>query len=200
MKNILAENMRRFRTKNLNEQKDMLSDEPDNTPTKTVDKPASPAAPDRKTVDLPAPPNPITELTDIKNGDKFNLFKDASGVTPLYTGTIVDVMELKNINDGRVLFDINIQGIGTKTIGWSGSLSGKQKRNPNANQFLLFKNNNDAHAWYNGEGQRGFIDTISQGVTGTPVIKGATFVYNDKLGKLLKSYHGQASYDPTAAN
>jgi hypothetical protein len=197
MKNILAENMRRFRTKNLNEQTatagnvtqvpvDSNYSQSDVPPLNNT--PASPPAPDR-----------ITKLTDIKNGDKFNLFKDAGGVTPLYTGTIVDAMKLKAINDGRVLFDINIQGVGTKTIGWSASYtaSGPQK-NPNANQFLLFNNNNDAHAWYNGDVKpAGLLNKV---ITGNPVIKGSTLVYNDKLGKLLKAHHGQASYDPTAAN
>jgi hypothetical protein len=188
MKNILAENMRRFRTKNLNEQNEMPTPEPDAL-----------VAPNRK-LEQPAEPKRITKLTDITDGNKFNLFKDAGAITTLYTGTIVDAKKLQTINDGRVLFDINIQGVGIKTIGWSGSLSGKQEKNPNANQFLFFKNNNDAHAWYNGDGQNALRNTISLGITGTPVVKGATFVYNDTLGKFLKAHHGQASYDPTAAN
>ena len=105
-------------------------------------------------------------------------------------------MKLQDINDGRVLFDIKIQGLGTKTIGWSGSLSRKQIKSPNANQFILFRNNNDASAWYNkGPGIQGTFDKLSQ----VPHNNGSV-VYNDKLGKLLKAYHGQASYDPTAAN
>ena len=113
-------------------------------------------------------------------------------------------MKLQDINDGRVLFDIKIQGVGTKTVGWSGSLGRKQKNNPNANQFLLFTNNNDAQAWYNGDSQNAgplsVTRNMSSAVTGNPAIKGSTLVYNDRLGNLLKAYHGQASYDPTAEN
>ena len=220
MKNILAENMRRFRTKNLPEQAQRRgtvtvgdvtqfpvdsnysqSDVPRRgtvTGTATAGDLTQEPIEDQPTQEEPIQQYPTNKLTDIKDGDKFNLFKDAGGVTPLYTGTIVDAMKLKAINDGRVLFDINIQGVGTKTIGWSGSLSGRPQRNPNANQFLLFKNNNDASAWYNGDVQpAGLLNKV---ITGNPVIKGSTLVYNDKLGKLLKAHHGQASYDPTAAN
>ena len=208
MKNILAENMRRFRTKNLNEQTQRRG-------TVTVgdlEQKFIPGVPETQEEPIEAGPTqeepiqqyPTNKLTDIKDGAKFNLFKDAGGVTPLYTGAIVGAMKLQDINDGRVLFDIKIQGVGTKTVGWSGSLGRKQKTSPNANQFLLFTNNNDAQAWYNGDSQNAgplsVTRNMSSAITGNPAIKGSTLVYNDRLGNLLKAYHGQASYDPTAQN
>jgi len=185
MKNILAENMRRFRTKNLNEQNDMVAPEGNDM-----------VAPED--TNYPASPTTI-KLTDIKNGDKFNLFKDVMAITPLYTGAIVDAMKLQDINNGKALFDLKIQGVGTKTIGWSASLGRKQKNNPNANQFLVFDNTNNASAWYNGSEQSA-LRNLGTVVSGDPSIKGGQLAYNDKLGKLLKAYHGQASYDPTASN
>jgi len=192
MKNILAENMRRFRTKNLSEQTQRRG-------AVTVGAPEVWFEPDNPTQEEPIQQYPTNKLTDIKDGDKFNLFKDAGGVTPLYTGAIVDAMKLQDINNGKALFDLKIQGVGTKTIGWSASLGRKQKNNPNANQFLVFDNTNNASAWYNGSEQSA-LRNLGTVVSGDPSIKGGQLAYNDKLGKLLKAYHGQASYDPTASN
>ena len=132
MKNILAENMLRFGTKNLitiSEQYDDMGfwDNP------TDENPAPAATPDGA-ADTPTPETAVAtndpkqddamlkkvaNLQDIKDGMKINFFDDRGQKKYWDSGTIVNAEQLKNPVNQTIVFEFNGKTMGQKVIAWS---------------------------------------------------------------------------------
>ena len=170
MKNILAENMRRFRTKNLNEQltpgleDDPISDE-------------LPHGHDAPITDT----SKISSLEDIKPGSVFGFKLPSNTGQFIISGKIKNTELLKRSKDGRVLFLVDAfqkgHGFGSKSymVCWANHATGFNKPSWPKNIFAFFDtadgNAKLVREWYDNGGEFK--------VTPAPVLS------NPMLGRLL---------------
>lgn len=184
MKNILAENMRRFRTKNLSEQMTPgLEDDPiSNELPHGHDEPIS----DTNT-------SKISSLEDIKPDSVFGFKLPSNTGQFVISGKIKNPDLLKRSKDGRVLFLVDAfkkgSGFGSKTymVCWANHATGFNKSSWPKNIFAFF-DASDGNAklvreWFDNGGEFK--------VTPAPVLS------NPMLGDLLDRNTAKPMQEPT---